>query len=181
MPQLNSGGLFIKGVVVVQRYFKALFSLDTLVKPTNAVAATFGAFFSPWLDHLSNSGKFWAFILLFSIIIGDWIAGTAASRVADSYRSEYGNAAIFRTLLLLWIPFIGMFLDKVSMTVFHVYQPGIAYYALTFGLAYHNWVSMTANCSRAGWSRWIPKKVLNYVTSEIKAKAERAYSMRRGV
>nr|WP_260440122.1 phage holin family protein [Cohnella lubricantis] len=153
-------------------------SLDSLAKPANVGAAWIGAVVAPWFDSLSTSGKFWAWILLFAIVMSDWISGTASAKRNESYRSDYGNAAVLRTVLLLFIPFIGWLLDKVSMTVFEINQPGVAYYALTGALIYHNWVSMTANCARAGWERWIPNKVLNYVGSEIKAKAERALKMK---
>lgn len=162
----------------MQRYIKAFMSLDSLAKPANVGAAGIGAAVAPWIYEMTKSGKFWTYMLLFAIVMADWVAGTAAAKKGDSYRSDYGNAAVFRTVFLLGIPYIGMLLDKVSTTVFAIHQPGVAFYALTFGLAYHNWVSMTANCARAGWSRWIPRKVLNYVSSEIKAKAERATNMK---
>jgi phage-related holin len=162
----------------LQRYAKALWSLDTIIKPANGAAAIVGAFLAGWINELSASGKFWAFILFFAIIVADWISGTAAAKRTITYRSDYGIAAVMRTMLLLWIPFIGWLLDKVSDTVFSIHQPGLAYYGLTFMLAYHSWVSVTANCYRAGWGRWIPKGVLDYVSSEIKAKAERALSMK---
>jgi len=164
----------------VQRYIRAIMSLDSLIKPANAAAGFLGAFLGPVIDQAFNSGKFWVFLLFASIIAGDWIAGTAAAKKTDSYRSEYGTAGVFRTVLILWIPFIGFLLDKVALTAFGIEQPGYAFYALTIALAYHSWESLTANAYRAGWEKWIPKIVVNYVSSEIKAKAERAMQQKEG-
>ncbi|KIL35183.1 hypothetical protein SD71_16300 [Cohnella kolymensis] len=161
----------------MQRYLKAIVSLDSLIKPSNGKAATIGAFIAPLAERLSGSGHFWAYALFFSIVVADWISGTEAARKTGTYKSEYGHSGVLRTILMLWIPFIGWLLDKVSAEVFGIHEPGIAYYGITFALAFHSWVSMTANSYRAGWGRWIPKKVLNFVASEIKAKAERAFSM----
>lgn len=158
----------------MQRFVRAILSLETLAKPANAAAGFLGAFIGPVIDQAFNSGKFWAYLLFAAIIAGDWIAGTAAAKKADTYRSEYGTAGVFRTLLILWIPFIGFLLDKVTLTAFGIEQPGYAFYALTIALAYHSWESLTANAYRAGWKKWIPKLVVDYVSSEIKAKAERA-------
>ncbi|MGD8188586.1 phage holin family protein [Brevibacillus ginsengisoli] len=158
----------------MERFAKAILSLETLGKPSNGLAALIGATIAPFLDTAVQSGKFWAYLFMASIIAGDWLAGTSAAKKNETYASEYGLAGVFRTLLLGWIPIIGFLLDKVTFMVFQVAQPGIFYYALTLGIAYHSWESMTANAYRAGWKRWIPKKIVDYVSSEIKAKAERS-------
>ncbi|WP_274363701.1 phage holin family protein [Paenibacillus thermotolerans] len=157
----------------MQRFIKAILSLETLAKPANAGAAFIGAIIGPLLDQALNSGKFWAYVLFGAIIAGDWIAGVAAAKKSKTYSSAYGISGAFRTMLLLWIPFIGWLLDKVSQTVFGIDQPGYAFYALTIMLAYHSWESLTANAIRAGWKKWIPKSVISFVSSELKAKAER--------
>ncbi|SEM82197.1 phage holin family protein [Paenibacillus sp. OV219] len=161
----------------MNRFIRSLFSLDTLIKPANGIIASVGAAISPIISRATESGKFWAFALFFAIVIADWIAGTAAAKKTETYRSEYGQTGALRTVFLLFIPFIGMLLDKVASSTFGVSQPGVAFYGLTFMLAYHSWESMTANTFRAGWGRWIPKKVLNFVSSEIKAKGQRALNM----
>jgi len=58
--------------------------------------------------------------------------------------------------------------------------PGLLFYAVTFGLNYHTYISLTANAARAGWSKYIPQSVLKFVTSEIKAKADRAAGKKGG-
>ncbi|WP_391574788.1 phage holin family protein [Cohnella sp.] len=161
----------------MQRFVKSIFSLETLLKPTNGFFGAVGAALAPLLDRALSSGKFWVFVLFFAVVVADWIAGTAAAKKTNSYRSEYGQTGALRTAFLLFIPFIGMLLDKVSSSAFGIQQPGVAFYGLTLMLTYHSWESMTANSARAGWGRWIPDSVLKYVSSEIKAKAERTTNM----
>ncbi|MGG1598019.1 phage holin family protein [Paenibacillus naphthalenovorans] len=158
----------------MQRFVQAVYSLETLAKPANAGAAFLGAIVGPLIAQAFGSGKFWVYALLIAIVVADWIAGSVAAKKTGTFSSEYGIAGVFRTTLLLWIPFIGWLLDKVTLHVFGVEQPGYAFYALTIALAYHSWESMTANAYRAGWEKWIPKFVVEYISSEIKAKAERA-------
>ncbi|MBB6633572.1 phage holin family protein [Cohnella thailandensis] len=162
----------------MQRFIKSLMSLDTLAKPMNGVIATMGAFISPIIEYVTSSGKFWAYLFFIAIVAADWLAGITAAKKTESYRSEYGQTGVLRTIFLAFIPFIGMLLDKMASTIFFIDQPGVAFYGLTLMLAYHSWESMTANCARAGWDKWIPKSVLNYVASEIKAKAERAANIK---
>jgi phage-related holin len=157
----------------MERFLKSILSLETLAKPANAGAAVAGAFLGPYIELAFGSGKFWTYVLLIAIIVADWLTGTAAAKKTGKYKSEVGTAAIPRTLLLMWIPFIGWLLDKVTLTVFGIAQPGYAFYSITIMLAYHSWESMTANAYRAGWEKWIPKSVLAFVASEIKAKEER--------
>ncbi|MGO4498792.1 phage holin family protein [Paenibacillus sp. 2RAB27] len=156
----------------MNRFLQSLLTLNSLIKPTNAAAAATSAFISPFIAHAFESGKFWVFFLYINIIIADWISGTSAAKKDDTYSSEYGIAAVPRTIIMLWLPFVGWLIDKVSLTVFNVNQPGYAFYAITGMLVYHTWESMTANAYRAGWR--IPKKVTSFVKSEIKAKIDRA-------
>lgn len=158
----------------MNRFLQSFLTLESLAKPTNAIAAAFGALAGPYLLQAFGSGKFWVFLLFLSIIGADWITGTAAAKKDNTYSSEYGLAAVPRTLLMLWLPFVGWLLDKVTLTVFGINQPGYAYFAITTMLVYHTWESMTANAYRAGWEKWIPKGVTSFVSSEIKAKMERA-------
>ncbi|MFH5187095.1 phage holin family protein [Paenibacillus sp. TAB 01] len=158
----------------MNRFIKAFYSLDSLAKPTNAAAGFMGTIAAPILGQLVSSGKFWVFVLFISVIAADWITGTAAAKKNESYSSEYGTSGVFRTVLLLWLPFIGYLLDQVALTVFAISQPGFAFYTITIMLIHHSWESATANAYRAGWERWIPKSVVSFVSSEIKAKAERA-------
>lgn len=164
----------------MNRFLQSFFTLDSLAKPTNVGAAFAGAFIGPIISQAFGSGKFWAFVLLLSIIAADWITGTAAAKKDGNYSSEYGISGALRTLLMLWIPFIGWLLDKVTLTVFGINQPGYAFFAITIMLAYHTWESMTANAYRAGWEKWIPKSVTSFVSSEIKAKMDRAQRQKGG-
>ncbi|MEC0269045.1 phage holin family protein [Paenibacillus anseongense] len=164
----------------MNRFLQSFFSLDSLLKPTNLGAAFAGTIIGPILTEAFGSGKFWAFLLFFAIIVADWITGMAAAKKDVTYSSEYGISGALRTLLMLWIPFIGWLLDKVSLTVFGINQPGYAFFAITIMLSYHTWESMTANAYRAGWEKWIPKSVTSFVSSEIKAKTERAQKQKDG-
>ncbi|MEW9702812.1 phage holin family protein [Paenibacillus sp. SI8] len=164
----------------MNRYLQSLLSLESLAKPANVGAAFAGAVIGPHLAQAFGNGKFWVFVLFLAIIGADWITGIAAAKKDDTYSSEYGISGALRTLLMLWIPFIGWLLDKVSFIVFGISQPGYAFYAITIMLAYHTWESMTANAYRAGWERWIPKSVTNFVSSEIKAKIDRAQRQKDG-
>lgn len=158
----------------MNRLIQSLFTLDSLAKPTNAAAAFIGVFLAPLITQAFDSGKGWVYLLFFAIICADWITGTTAAKKDKTYSSEYGRSAVPRTILMLWLPFVGWLLDKVTLTVFGINQPGYAFFAITIMLAYHTWESMTANAYRAGWEKWIPKSITGFVSSEIKAKMERA-------
>lgn len=156
------------------RLVKAALSLDSLVTPNNAMAAFFGIIMSPLLDMAHDSMKVLFFVLLLTVICGDWITGIAAAKKDNTYRSDYGLAGVLRTVFLMWLPIIGLYLDKTVYDLTSVDIPDFAYYAIVLGILYHTWESMTANAYRAGWERWIPKWALKIVSSEIKAKSERA-------
>jgi phage-related holin len=158
----------------MNKFLQSILTLETLFKPANVGAATVGALIGPFIMQSFSDGKAWAFILFFAVIIADWITGTAAAKKDNTYASEYGIRAIPRTILMLWLPIIGGLLDKVSLTVFGIHQPGYAFFAITIMLIYHTWESMTANAYRAGWEKWIPKGVTAFISSEIKAKMDRA-------
>ncbi len=111
------------------------------------------------------------FIVLIAI---DWITGIAAALKDKTYSTEYGISGILRTLFILSFPAIGNMLDRAMET------PGFLFYGVTFGLIYHTFHSMTANAVRAGWGRFIPQQVVDFVSSEIKAKANRAIKKREG-
>lgn len=118
------------------------------------------------------SGKITAYtwLCLILAIALDWTGGSAAAKKDGSYASEYGLQGIVRTAVLLAIPFFGYCLDKVIGT------PNILFFVFWGGLLYHTVISMTANFTRAGWDRWIPNKAIQYVSSEIEAKAKRSGS-----
>lgn len=151
----------------MQRYAKA-FSLDGLLNRAAATAAAVGAAAGPVIERLYGSERDWILWGLLTVIFGDWVAGIAASRKDGSYRSDYGVAGILRTIFLLWFPVFANILD-------HIFKwPGVFFYGVTFMLIYHTFVSATANAYRAGWERWIPRKMIDFVGSEIANKANRA-------
>lgn len=144
-----------------------IFQIPTLNTETGIVASI-GAIVGPIINHFYGDGRMNFVTLLFLIIIADWITGTVASHKDGTYASEYGIEGILRTLVILMIPSIAHFLDNILNT------PGFLFYGVIFGLMYHILQSMTANVVRAKWDRWIPRYVLNLVSSEVKAKENRA-------
>lgn len=149
-------------------------SLDNLVSPPNVAAAGIGAVIAPWIDLLYGPDRqkfFWALV---AVIILDWLTGIAASIKHGSYASQYGKAGVARTLIVLAFPVAANALDNAMGT------PGALFYTITFGLLYHTWQSITANTYRAGFGKWIPKKLLQMVASEIKAKEERSMRQKEG-
>lgn len=145
---------------------KYIFSLD--ITPSKTLAAGVGAAAAPWIDLLYGEGRMLPIMLLLSTIVMDWITGVAASLKDETYSSEYGRHGILRTVFLLLFPFLANLLDLMLGT------PGLLFYAITLGLVYHTWQSLTANAYRAGWEKWIPDIVIKHIESELKAKVLRA-------
>ncbi|WP_409179157.1 holin family protein [Brevibacillus fortis] len=145
---------------------KFLQSLENVATPANAWATTAGAVMAPAFHYLYGTNRQDILIVLFFMIVLDWITGISAAKKDQSYSSEYGLSRIPRSLFLLALPAVANMLDRVMGT------PGFLFYGVTFGLLYHTWNSLTANAHRAGWP--VPKSIVNLVSSEIKAKAERA-------
>ncbi|MBH0331090.1 holin [Brevibacillus brevis] len=141
-------------------------SLENVATPANAWATTAGAVMTPAFHYLYGTNRQDILIVLFFMIVLDWITGISAAKKDQSYSSEYGLSRIPRSLFLLALPAVANMLDRVMST------PGFLFHGVTFGLLYHTWNSLTANAHRAGWP--IPKSIVNLVGSEIKAKAERA-------
>ncbi|WJQ80982.1 phage holin family protein [Brevibacillus brevis] len=141
-------------------------SLDNVATPANGIAATAGAFLTPVFHYFYGENRQDVLIVLFLMIVLDWVTGVEASQKNKTYSSDYGLSRIPRTLFLLALPAVANMLDRVMGT------PGFLFYGVIFGLLYHTWNSLTANAHRAGWP--VPKSIVNLVGSEIKAKAERA-------
>ncbi|AKF92628.1 phage holin family protein [Brevibacillus laterosporus] len=148
--------------------------LNAMAKPATIVIGGIGSLVLPWIDFLYVSGHHHLLIALFLIIATDWVTGISASIKDGTYSSEYGIGGVFRTIFILFFPVLANVLDHALQT------PGFLFFGVTFGLIYHTWASVTANAIRAGWEKWIPKKVMNLVGSELEAKAERAQKLRRG-
>ncbi|WP_419877977.1 phage holin family protein [Brevibacillus centrosporus] len=145
---------------------KFLQSLENLWTPANAIAASIGLVLTPLLRYLYGPDRFDILTVMLLFIATDWGTGIAASKKDETYSSEYGLKRIPRTLFIIAFPAFANLLDRVMGT------PGFLFYGVTFGLIYHTWNSMTANAHRAGW--YVPKSVIDFVSSEIKAKADRS-------
>lgn len=143
-------------------------NLKSLATPGNGIVAAIGATIGPFVEYLYGTGRSDFLVIFFGAIAMDWIAGIAAAQKDKVYSSEYGITGVYRTIFICLLPAFSNKLDVAFGT------PGFLFYGATLALVYHTWQSMTANIYRAGWGRLIPKAVLNFVGSEIKAKSERA-------
>ncbi|WP_138755131.1 phage holin family protein [Paenibacillus sinopodophylli] len=146
--------------------FKQIFEFE--ISPSKTLAAGVGAVAAPWIDLIYGEGRFIPISLLLTAIVMDWITGIAASLRDETYSSEYGRHGILRTIFILAFPFLANLLDMMLGT------PGLLFYAITLGLVYHTWQSLTANAYRAGWGKWIPDTIIKHIESELKAKVDRA-------
>jgi toxin secretion/phage lysis holin len=143
-------------------------NVSNILTIDKGVIAGVGATLGPIITHLYGGGRDNILELLCLVVILDWLTGIGASLKDKTYTSEYGINGIMRTLFILMFPAFANLVDHAFGT------PGFIFYGVTFGLIYHIWNSMTANAIRAGWDKWIPQSVINFVSSEIQAKAERA-------
>ncbi|WDI05089.1 phage holin family protein (plasmid) [Paenibacillus urinalis] len=145
-------------------------SLDNIASSSTAVWATIGGVFGSIVETVYGGGeerKFMIAIYAFFIFM-DWISGIAASKKDGSYSSEYGINGVLRTLFILCFPAAANMLDYVLNT------PGVIFYFVTTGLIFHTFNSLTANSVRAGWEKWIPNSIINFVQSEIENKSNRS-------
>jgi len=144
---------------------------QNLATSQNAAAAAISGVFAYWVEVFYGAGSFKkvGIAILLMLIFMDWVSGIAAAKKDKTYNSQYGiNIGTLRTLFVLCLPALGNMLDSWMET------QGVIFLAITGGLIYHYWQSATANAYRAGWEKWIPKKVIKFVESEIEAKNERA-------
>lgn len=134
------------------------------------VPAAAGAFLVPTFEFLYGSGevRFLVMVLLALLIFMDWLSGIRAAKIDNSYSSEYGLAGIWRTAFILFLPAIGHLLDRI------LNLQGVIFGLFAFGIIYHVLNSMTANSVRAGWGKWIPNQVIEWVSSEIQKKIQRS-------
>lgn len=142
----------------------------TIVTFAHTGIGSVGAFLMPIFTFLYGKGPtalLWMFV--YGLLIAtDWISGYRASRVDGSYASEYGIEGAYRTAYLLIVPVLAHKADLIIGTPNIIF----GFTLLTFGA--HIWRSMTANVYRAGWDKWIPIPVLNWVADEIEHKTARA-------
>ncbi|WP_051250527.1 phage holin family protein [Paenibacillus harenae] len=121
---------------------------------------------SGWLEAIYGEGRMLPVALLAAAIALDWITGIAAAYKDRAHASEYGRMGTLRTVFVLLLPLFAALLDA-SLGL-----PGLFFYAVTIGLIYRTWQSITVNAYRAGWERWIPKSVIQLIDGELKGKAE---------
>lgn len=141
-------------------------NIKNMTTPTAGAIAAIGSVLGPIINFMYGPDRTEILSLFFFAILGDWYTGIAAARKDKTYSSAYGIKGIFRTIFILGFLVFANFADKA------LGMPGTFFYATVLGLVYHYWQSLTANAYRAGWEKWIPKKVVNFVDSEIQAKAD---------
>jgi toxin secretion/phage lysis holin len=156
------------------RYDPKNISISGLINWSTGIVAAVGAVFGPFIDAAYGNGRHIFFFALLLAIGMDWISGIRAAKKDDTYSSEYGLDGVYRTLFIFAFPALANQLDQIM----HV--SGAVFYSITLGILYHTMNSLTANAVRAGWERWIPKKVIYHVASEIQAKSERAVRKKKG-
>ncbi|MGG1637237.1 phage holin family protein [Paenibacillus sp. NRS-1760] len=147
--------------------FKQWLSVD--VTEGRAIAAIIGAAIAPWVSLIYGNGRLIPIVLLIVVIALDWITGISAALKDKTFSSEYGlRQGVPRTLFLFALPALANLLDAMLGV------PGLLFYAITLGIIYHTWQSLTANAYRAGWGKWIPQSVMSHIESELKNKVDRA-------
>lgn len=146
---------------------RQIFTLD--VTADKAIAAAMGAFLAPWVTLFYGADRLIPILLLVVVITLDWITGIAAAHKDGTFTSDYGlRKGAPRTLFIFALPVLANLLDML------LNMPGLFFYAMTIGIIYHTWQSLTANAYRAGWGKWIPAAVLKMIESELQAKINRA-------
>ncbi|MBD2870949.1 phage holin family protein [Paenibacillus arenilitoris] len=120
---------------------------------------------SGWAAAIYGEGRLPPLLLLAAATGLDWITGIAAAWKDRAHAAEYGRMGILRTAFVLLLPMFASLLDGV------LGMPGLFFYAVTIGLIYRTWQSITANAYRAGWERLIPKSVLQMIEGELRSGA----------
>lgn len=141
----------------------------------NGFFGAFGGIVGKILSEIYG-GKvlYWFMLSLIIAIVIDWITGSKASKKDGSYASAYGIQGIIRTGVMLSFLILAMALDKGFGT------KNIILSVFWAGLLYHTLISASANIKRIGWDKWIPTWALDWIASEIEAKAKRAQSRING-
>ncbi|CAM4336589.1 phage holin family protein [Paenibacillus alkaliterrae] len=121
------------------------------------------------MEALYGEGRLLLITILIAAIALDWITGIAAAHLGGRQALEYGKLGVLRTLFILLLPMFSKLLDTMLS------MPGLFFYAVTIGLIYRVWQSITANAYHAGWDRWIPRLVIQHIEAELKAKAEQVF------
>ena len=157
--------------------FKQALNLENLATPATAVSAGIGVSIGPYIDFIygAGNGRRELIYALCFIVFLDWISGVRAAKKNKTYSSEYGIGGVFRTLFLLSFPSFANLMDVGTGT------SGILFYGSTLALIYHNFKSAAANTYRAGWGKWFPKQLVDWISSELEAKAARVIKQKKGV
>ena len=147
--------------------------MTEIISTGKVYAGTVGGLIGGMMTYAYGDGGATAIKLFIVLIAMDWMSGIAAAKKDGSYSSQYGITGIYRTVFLLLFPAAGYYLDVLMST------PNVLFYFIVSGLAFHIANSVAANVVRAGWSKWVPKKLMKFVESEIEAKNKRSLKNKR--
>ncbi|MCA0756749.1 phage holin family protein [Paenibacillus sp. N4] len=117
------------------------------------------------LEWLYGEERFLLLAIIAAALVLDWITGIAALHKGKGQASDYGWHGVLRTLFLLLLPAFSNMLDSM------LGMPGLFFYAVSIGIIYKLWQSVTNNAIHAGWERWIPGIVIQHIEEELRAKS----------
>jgi toxin secretion/phage lysis holin len=142
-------------------------SFIDLIKPSTVIAGGIGSIAASYLEKFYGGDRLEIILLLCLVIAMDWLSGIAAARKEKNYSSSYGINGVFRTIVMLILPAVASLLDSSLST------SGVIFYGVTIGLIFHTFNSFNANSIRAGWSKWMPTKMIKFLENEVEAKRKR--------
>lgn len=117
------------------------------------------------LEWLYGEERLLLLAILAAALALDWITGFAAGQKRRGQASDYGWQGLLRTLFLLLLPAFAHMLDSM------LGMPGLFFYAVSIGIVYKLWQSVTNNAFHAGWERWIPGIVIQHIEAELRSKS----------
>jgi phage-related holin len=162
-----------------------VFDLKALINPSLSFVGMAGGTIGTFLSMLYGNSQvnMYVALLLLTVVVFDWLGAIGAALKDGSYASEYGIQGVFRTTIILTLPLVGRLLDKLTGTPIVIADVPVSgfYWFISSVLIYNTWMSMTANFARAGYEKWIPNWMLQFVASEIEAKITRSEGRRGAI
>lgn len=136
----------------------------------NPYVASIGAVLMYMFGFLYGDSKMiMTAMALYTLMIAlDWLTGTSAAKKYAIDTSEYGKEGFKRTIFMLAIPVVARILDEIMGT--GVIISGFAIAGLSRGVA----KSVLANTKRAGWDKWMPEGLIDWISDELANKEKRA-------
>lgn len=150
-------------------FYAGIFNFSNMVNAKTGVAAITGTTLGYYLTLAYGSeANVGAMVILCLAVFYDWITGIVAAHRDKTLSSAYGLQGVARTFVIVGLPAMASMIDRL----FNL--PNIFFFLFWGGIFVHTLTSLAANSKRIGWDTWIPDWAINAVTSEIKAKINRA-------